>query len=274
MKKTIALLATAAAASTACSRPGSDERAFQWTSELPAGSVVHLRNGAGEIAVKRSHTQNAEVIGNREWHRGRSRDIQFVVTQNGNDYYICAMWRNSGNCGANGYRGKNTGGFLAMFSLFHRNSDATADLIAELPANVIVDAKNTHGDVTIDGISGGVTARTSNGDVKATNVGGKVSLATTNGDLELEAEPMAPLSEVSLSTTNGDIRAALPPSTEGLFDLVSSNGEVKSDFPLESTSKNRSNHLRGQIGAAARPVKMRSTNGDVVVTRGGIVEHP
>jgi hypothetical protein len=65
----------------------------------------------------------------------------------------------------------------------------------------------------------------------------------------------------------------LPTTTEGLFDLASTNGDVKSDFPLESTSRNRSNHLRGQIGAAARPVKMRSTNGDVVVTRAGIVEH-
>src|SRR6185436_6549911 len=163
------------------------------------------------IEVKRAAGQTAQVIGIRQWRHGRARDVNFVVTQKGNEYYVCAMWRNSGNCGASGYRGKNTGGFLAMFSLFNRNTDATANLIAELPANVIVDAKNTHGDVTIDGISGGVTARTSNGDVKATNVGGKVSLATTNGDLELEAEPMAPLSEVSLSTTNGDIRAALPP---------------------------------------------------------------
>jgi hypothetical protein len=86
VKKTIALLVTAGTVSTACSRPGSDERALQWTSELPAGSVVHLRNGAGEIEVKRSNSQNAEVNGNRELRRGRARDIQFDVTQNGNEY--------------------------------------------------------------------------------------------------------------------------------------------------------------------------------------------
>jgi hypothetical protein len=272
VKKTIAVFAIGAAALTACSRPGSDERALQWTSELPAGSVVHLRNGSGSIEVKRSNSQSAQVIGNREWHHGRARDIEFVVTQNGNEYYVCAMWRNSGRCGANGYRGKNTGGFLSMFSLFHRSTDATAELVAELPANVIVDAKNTHGDVEVDGIAGGVTAKTTNGDVKATNVGGKVNLSTTNGDLVLEAEPSMELSEVTLNTTNGDIRAALPPGTQGLFDLTSSNGEVRSDFPLASTSKSRSNHLRGQIGAAARPVKMRSTNGDIVLTRGIVVD--
>jgi hypothetical protein len=273
VKKAIGLFAFGATALTACSRPGSDERALQWTSELPAGSVVHLRNGAGSIEIKRSQSQSAEVIGNREWHHGRARDIEFVVTQNGNEYYVCAMWRNSGKCNANGYRGRNTGGFLSMFSLFHRTTDATADLVAALPANVVVDAKNTHGDIVVDGISGGVTAKTTNGDVKATNVGGKVNLATTNGDLVLEAEPTAELADVMLSTTNGDIRAALPPGAQGLFDLTSSNGEVRSDFPLESTSKSHSNHLRGQIGAAARPVKMRSTNGDIVLTRGMLVEH-
>ena len=50
MKKIFAVAAVAAAA-TACSRGGSDDRAFQWVTELPAGSVVHLRNGSGSIEV-------------------------------------------------------------------------------------------------------------------------------------------------------------------------------------------------------------------------------
>ncbi|HEY7394155.1 MAG TPA: DUF4097 family beta strand repeat-containing protein [Gemmatimonadaceae bacterium] len=268
MKKIIAVAAIAAA--TACSRGGSDDRAFEWVTELPAGSVVHLRNGSGSIEVKRADGQLAQVVGGRQWRRGRARDVKFVVTQNGNEYYICAMWRNSGRCAEKGYRGKNTGGFLAMFSLFHRNSDATANFTAELPANVLVDASNSNGEVTVDGITAGVKAHSINGDVKATNVAGKISLSTTNGSLELAADSTATIDAVALTTTNGQIHAELPTNSEGAFDISTVNGDVRSDFPLQLTSKSsRGNHLSGQIGSSERTIKLRSINGSVVLTRLG-----
>jgi hypothetical protein len=267
VKKIFAVVAITAA--TACSRGGSEERAFQWVTELPAGSVVHLRNGSGSIEVRRAAGQTAEIVGGREWRRGRARDVNFVVTQSGNEYYICAMWRNSGRCGEKGYRGKNTD-FLSMFSLFRRSSDATANFTAELPANVVVDATNSNGEVTIDGITAGVKAHSINGDVKATNVGGKISLSTTNGSLELAADPTASIEAVALTTTNGQIRAELPTNSEGAFDISTVNGDVHSDFPLQPTSKSPTGrHLRGQIGSSERTVKLRSVNGSVVLARLG-----
>ena len=180
------------------------------------------------------------------------------------------MWRNSGKCGASGYRGKNTGGFLSMFSLFNRTTDATAGFVAELPANVIIDATTSSGEVSVDGITGGVTARTVSGEIKAVNVGGKVSLQTTNGDLTFAAEPGATVDAIALSTTNGDIHAALPAESEGLFDLSTVNGDVRSDFPLERTSSGPvGQHLKGQIGGSDRKVRLRAVNGSVVVTRAG-----
>ena len=165
VKFSIAFLGVAALGATACSRSGSDDRAFQWSTELPAGAVVHLRNGAGAIEIRRAEGQSVLVNGSRRWNRGRSSDIRFVVSHRGNDYYVCAMWRNSGDCGAKGYRGIKPG-FLSMLSLFHRNSDARADFVADVPANVAIDALTTNGSVQVDGISAGVTARTSNGNVR------------------------------------------------------------------------------------------------------------
>ena len=271
MKKTIAVLAFAGVAVGACRRAGSDE-AFQWVSELPAGTVIHLWNGAGSVEVNRAGGQTANITGSRHWKRGRSRDINFVVTQRGDEYYICAMWRNSGKCGGT-YRGKNTGGILSMLSLFNRKTDATADFEATLPANVVLDVRNTNGDVSIDGITGGVTAKTVNGDIDAENVGGKLSLSTTNGSLEVSAAPDASLLGVLLNTTNGEIRAELPGSVEGAFDLSTVNGEVSSDFALESATTSQHNkaprQLRGRIGSADQTIKMRTINGSVTVTRAG-----
>jgi hypothetical protein len=253
------------AGATACSHAGADE-AFQWTGELPPGSTVHLRNGSGEISVRPASGQTAVVNGTRRWRRGRANDVQFVVTHSGNDYFVCAMWRGSGTCGKN-YRGKGGNGFLSMFSLFHRSTDVTAGLVAEVPANVVVDAKTSNGKLSVEGMSAGVTAHVVNGTVEATHVSGPLSLETINGDVRYSADSVASIDPINLSTTNGTIRAELPANAQGNFDLSVVNGTVQSDLPLGQMPKTHVNrHLQGQIGSSTRVVKMRSINGRVIVS--------
>jgi hypothetical protein len=265
VKNRLVIVAAVALAAAACSRPGSQDHAFQWTNELPAGSVVHLRGGAGDIVIRRASGQTALVSASKSWRRSRRNDVRFVVSQSGNDYYICAMWRASGKCGASGYRGRQTSSFLTMFSLFHRSNDASADFVAEIPANVAVDARTTIGSVQIDGMTSGVTARTSNGTVQASNVSGPLSLTTTNGNVELStADVLSPSDEIRLTTTNGTIRAELPAGIDGNFDLSVVNGAVNSDLSLAASPKSRrGRHLQGQIGSSTRVVKMRAISGMV-----------
>jgi hypothetical protein len=263
----IVLLAAVPIVAAACSSPGGDDRAFQWSDQIPAGAVVHLRDGSGDITVRPSSGPSALVTGSRRWRRGRANDIHFVVRQDGNDYYLCAMWRGSGKCGASGYRGRQTGGFLTMFSLFHRGSDARADIVAEVPANVVIDASTTNGSVEIKGMTAGVTARTINGTVAASNVSGPLTLSTTNGNVRLSTDSLADADVVRLSTTNGAIRAELPANLQGQFDLSTVNGVVSSDFPIPSASSTHGNrHLQGQVGSLPRVVRMRTINGPVSVS--------
>jgi hypothetical protein len=256
-------LAALTVAAAACSRPGTDERAFEWSTPLPPGAVLHLRNGSGNITVRRGTGPTAVVTGARRWRRGRARDVRFVVTQMGKDYFVCAMWRNSGRCAANGYRGKNTGGFLTLFSLLHRSTDATADITAELPPNVPVDASTSNGSVSIDGTSGSVIAHTLNGNLDVTNVAGPLALSTTNGNVHLSTDSIADNDSIHVTTTNGVIKAEVPASLQGSFDLSVVNGVVKSDLPIAAMKAGR--HLQGQIGSSSRIVKMRAVNGTVSV---------
>jgi hypothetical protein len=275
MNYRIAILSVLALASAGCNRPGEDSNAFRWTTSLPAGAVVHLRNGAGDIVVRRAAGQAVLVNGSRRWNRGRAKDVHFAMKQIGNDYYVCAMWRASGSCGDGTYRGRQTGGFLQMFSLFHRTTDASAGIVAEVPANVVLDARTANGSVEIDGLSAGVTARTSNGTVRASNVAGPVVLATTNGDVRMSIDSLSPGGSIDLTARNGSIHAELPANAEGNFDLSTVNGAVRSDFPVPAAADSRSGrHLMGQIGASNRVVKMRAMNGTVsVVSRGAPTAH-
>jgi len=256
---------------TACRRAGSDEHAFQWSTEVPAGSVVHIRDGAGNITIRRSTGQQATVSGGRRWRRGRAKDVRFEVVSSGKDIFVCAMWSGSGKCGSSGYKGRSTGGFLSMFSLFHRGTDASADFVAELPSNVTVDARTTIGSVEIDGSSAGVIARSTNGSVTARNVSGPVALTTTNGNANLSIDSLSDGDSVRVSTTNGNIRAELPSVVQGRFDLSTVNGTVHSNLPLPSAQSGRaSRHVQGQIGTLARLVRLHTVNGMVSVTTRGV----
>lgn len=263
MNYRIVVAVAVACATAACSRPRTEDRAFEWTEQLPAGSVVHLRNGAGQVTVRHAAGPMTLVTGTRRWRRGRGGDIRFVVTHKGNDYYVCAMWRGSGKCDESGYRGRHVNGFLTMFSLFHRGSDASADFTAELPADIAVDVRTTNGSVQIDGVTAGVTARTTNGTVQASNVSGPLALASTNGNVRLTTDSLSDADSVRLTTTNGTIHAELPAGVQGSFDLSAVNGSVRSDFPLSSTDRRPGRHLQGQLGTSTRVVKMKAVNGTV-----------
>jgi DUF4097 and DUF4098 domain-containing protein YvlB len=162
-----------------------------------------------------------------------------------------------------------------MFSLFHRGSDASADFVAEIPANAEVDASTTIGSVQVDGMTSGVTAHTTRGTVQASNVAGPLALSTSTGNIRLSTDSLSASDEVRLTTTNGTIQAELPPNLDGNFDLSVANGSVRSDLAVPSSSSSRrGRHLQGQIGSSTRVVKMRAVNGTVTVhTRSAPATH-
>jgi Putative adhesin len=268
MNRTVLSVFALAAIAAGCSHAGSEEHAWEWTSQIAPGSIVHIRNGAGDITVRPSTTGRlATVTGGRTWKRSRGRDVDFVVTQEGNQYYVCAMWRGSGNCGASGYRGRRSGGILEAFALFHRSSDATASFVAQLPADVFVDAQTTTGSVDVEGVSSGVRARSTNGAVSAAHVSGPMTLTTVNGNVRLSVDAVSANDSINLRTTNGKITAELPPNIDGVFDLAVTNGVVRTDLPINGDRAERAGRrVRGQIGTSSRVVRMRTTNGTLSVT--------
>lgn len=268
-----AFAALALVGASACARGGRDDHAFSWSNQLPAGSVVHLRNGTGSITVTRASGDSATVVGSRQWQHGRASDVTFVVNRVGNDVFVCAMWERSGGCNADDYHGSHSSqSILTMFALFHHSSDAVANLVAALPANVVVDARTTLGSVHVNGISGGVTAKSTNGSVQAMNVSGPIALSTVNGAVTLATDSLSPTDSIHLSTTNGAVRADLPASIDGVFNVATVNGTASSSLPLSPMSNRGRNrhHLQGQIGSSTRVVTIRATNGAVALSTHGV----
>lgn len=267
MRRAAVLTIAAATLASGCSRSGSEDHAWEWTNQLEPGSVVHIRNGVGNITVRQgAGGRLATVTGGRRWRRGRENDVQFVVNHTGNEYYVCAMWKHSGDCSASGYHGR-SGGFLDVLALFHRSGDVTASFVAQLPADVIVDVRTTSGTIDVEGASSGLTARATNGIVTATHVSGPIALTTTNGNVNLSVDATGATDSIHVSTTNGVIRAQLPPTIDGMFDLSVTNGSLHSDLPINAENGGRRNRqIEGHIGSSARIVRMHARNGNVSVT--------
>ncbi|HEX7018512.1 MAG TPA: DUF4097 family beta strand repeat-containing protein [Gemmatimonadaceae bacterium] len=259
----IVLLAVAA-----CNRPHHLANAFAWSDSLPAGATLHLRDGNGDITVQPSPGASVTVTASKHWNRGREGDITFQTRRVGSDVYVCAMWRNSGTCGARDYRGaRPRGGILTMFSIFRHRSDAAADFVVQAPAGLHLDVVTTLGDIVVEDAKAGVVGRTANGDVKATEVGGNVALTTSNGDAQASVASIQGVDSISLRTTNGDVHATLPADLSGQLELSTVNGDIRSDFPIPQTQGYGRRTIEATLGSSPRLVRLRTTNGDVVVTK-------
>lgn len=257
---------------SACRRRTVDmPESFSWSEQLPPGASLHIRNGVGQITVVPSADSTVHITGGKRWRRGRERDIRFQVTRRGDegDVYVCAMWRASGRCGPTGYRGKRTDTFLSHFSLFNRTTDAVASLVVEVPPGIAVDAKTTNGTVSIRGVHAGVMARSVVGSITALDVGGggTVNLATTNGSIRLSVDSLSGKDTIQATTVNGAVTVALPPTVEATFDVSTTMGGVRTEFPLATSQGRRSTIASGRIGSAPQLVKLHAMHGSVAVVK-------
>jgi DUF4097 and DUF4098 domain-containing protein YvlB len=139
--------------------------------------------------------------------------------------------------------------------------------VAQVPAEVFVDARTTNGSVDIQGVSSGVIAKSTNGTVSASHVSGPMTLTTVNGNVHLSVDALAAGDSIHLNATNGTIRAELPPGIDGTFDLSAANGAVQTNLPFSGDKADRmGRHVRGQIGTSSRVVRAHALNGTVSVT--------
>jgi hypothetical protein len=237
--------------------------AFSWSEELPAGTTVHLQTTSGNITVHGTAEPRMHVQGIKRWRRGRARDVRFVVSRDGDEVYVCAIWaRRGGRCGDERVR-PSPPRWLAIFSLMRRRSDMRASFEVALPPGVRVDASTVNGRVAITEAAGDVAANTVNGEIRASTTGGALSLTSVNGSIRARAASLAGDAPIRLETVNGSIQAELPDGLDANVVLRTVNGRITTDFPLAIDGRMSERELRGKIGGGGRLVELKTVNGSV-----------
>ena len=126
-----------------------------------------------------------------------------------------------------------------------------------------VDAESVNGSVKLKGETGPIEVQTVNGSIaiNAERLGHAAKLSTTNGSIQMDVSEG--LGQVTATTNNGAVKLTLPPDFSGRIDAKTSNGRIRSDFPVAAERKSRG-RLKGVIGGGGDAVvKLRSMNGSI-----------
>ena len=131
-------------------------------------------------------------------------------------------------------------------------------------ATGVLDARTSNGTIHVADVNGQLTAVTSNGAVQVLSgtLSGTGRVQTSNGAVELHTG-LAPAASYDVTTSNGSVTARLV-SPNVALDLTTFNGDIRLETEV-TVSAVDSRRLVGRIGAADALLKIRTTNGSIVL---------
>jgi hypothetical protein len=137
----------------------------------------------------------------------------------------------------------------------------------ETPSHLVADLSTMNGGIEVRDMAEAVRAETMNGGIDAdlSLLGDASSYATTNGSIEIDVA--GGCESLTATTTNGGIEVRLPSDFTGRFDGSTSNGRVRSEFPMDG-ARGDAKRLTGPLGSGGESVvHLRTVNGDIELQR-------
>ena len=236
----IALLS--GAATRAGAGPVTEE--FVRSLPLPSGGVFTLSNVNGSIEVDAWEKQQVEIRA-RKTTRGSAADlnrVQIVVDAQPGEVAVRTLYPES------------------------EGLEVSVEYHIRVPARVILKRVETvNGTVRARGIEGSGLLRSVNGNVELLEGAGRFDARSTNGNVRIELNQLPPGSPISIETVNGNVVLALPPNADAELDILSMNGDFRSELPVMLRGRLSSRDFRGQLGRGGDPVKVRTVNGGIRV---------
>jgi hypothetical protein len=134
-----------------------------------------------------------------------------------------------------------------------------------VPRALNLSLRTTNGGITIRDIDSKVEFRTTNGGVKLTSVNGDVKGQTTNGGVDIDLDGSFWSGEgLDVETTNGGVKMSVPENYSARLEASTDNGGINLDGVNHSR---RNRDVSAQLGSGGAPIRVRTTNGGVRLTR-------
>jgi Putative adhesin len=232
---------------------------FHWQGNLKAGQALEVINTNGEIDANRASGDAASVAG----RRGGSDDDQdlFVeVVEYSDGVTICAVYAKDkvpGRCHRGGVSSSSESN-----NWWGHNHRAKISFDVQVPRGVRLNAMTTNGSVHCANLDSVVEAATTNGNVEV-STSQWASAKTTNGGVRVSMGNAKWTGQLELETTNGSVDVTMPASAEFQVDASTTNGGIRTDFPITIQGKFGPKSLSGKVGAGGRELKVATTNGGI-----------
>jgi hypothetical protein len=123
------------------------------------------------------------------------------------------------------------------------------------------------GDLRADGITGPFRLDTRNKDIHLEDVSGDVRMENRNGEIELHPDPKGPLGNIEISNKSGPIRLTLPSSASFQLDARTLQGEIDTDFNIQTTENNRETRATATVNKGGPHVQLSTEHGTISLLR-------
>lgn len=133
-----------------------------------------------------------------------------------------------------------------------------------VPRSMNVQVDNTNGTIEISDVRGSIRVSNTNGRIDCSHCAGSLDAETTNGPIRAEFTDVDRGGAVRLQSTNGGLHVSLPRTVGARVDASTTNGSVRTDLPVLSTSS-QSHELRGTINGGGAELRLRTTNGSISI---------
>jgi len=140
-----------------------------------------------------------------------------------------------------------------------------------VPSRSDLTLKASNGGISIMDVNGRIQFNTTNGGVSLSRVGGAVTGTTTNGGVHVELAGSRWEGEtLDVRTTNGGVNLVMPDNYSAHLETGTTNGSVKSDFPLNVPLNERGRmpkDISVDLGSGGPTIRAVTTNGGVHLSR-------
>ena len=137
-----------------------------------------------------------------------------------------------------------------------------------VPRGLNLSLNTVNGGILIEDVDAKVEFATTNGGVKLRSLSGDVRGRTTNGGLDVDLDGSSWSGDgLDVQTTNGGIRLAIPENYSAQLEAHTQNGGMNVDVPGVEQAGRRTRDVSVRLGAGGAPIRVRTSNGGVRVTR-------
>ncbi len=149
------------------------------------------------------------------------------------------------------------------------NNPASVHYTLHVPQSARIEKIDlVNGALTVQKVTGEISANLVNGKLRASDLEGTADLATVNGPIEADYNSLKNVREIKLKSVNGSVDLQLPQSPNADVSASSVNGSISTDFPLTVKGHWVGKNMSGTLGNGGVHVELNNVNGSIHVGPG------